>query len=51
MDFLAAIPIILYIIGYTVVGNWTGILWGALVGNIFEVVSTIFHIGILLKEK
>jgi len=45
------VPIILYIIGYTAVENWTGILWGALVGNILEVVGAIFHIGILPKEK
>ena len=29
-------PIFLYIGGYIIVGNWTGILWGSVVGNFLE---------------
>ena len=29
-------PLFLYIGGYMIVGNWHGILWGAIVGNLFD---------------
>jgi len=29
-------PLFLYIGGWIVVGNWTGILWGAVVGNFLD---------------
>jgi len=29
-------PLFLYVVGYIVIGNWTGILWGALIGNLVE---------------
>ena len=37
-------PIFLYIGGYIVVGNWTGILWGAIIGNF---VDTVLFLGVL----
>ena len=39
-------PIILYVVGFMVVGGWTGILYGALFGNALDVVVTIFGMGI-----
>ncbi|MGB2762676.1 MAG: hypothetical protein WBC21_04050 [Minisyncoccales bacterium] len=37
-------PIFLYIGGYIVVGDWTGILWGAVIGNFID---TVFFLGAL----
>lgn len=48
-------PIFLYIGGYIVIGDWTGILWGSVVGNIFEAVPILIGIGTTpifkIKEK
>ena len=31
-------PIFLYIGGWVIAGNWTGILWGAIIGNSIEII-------------
>ena len=46
-------PIFLYIGGYIIVGNWTGLLWGAVIGNILEAIPTLIGVGAMpfLKAK
>ncbi len=32
------LPIFLYVGGWIIVGNWSGILWGAIIGNSIEII-------------
>jgi hypothetical protein len=46
-------PVILYIGGFIIVGNWTGILFGSVLGNLIEVITTLIGAPffILKREK
>lgn len=41
------LPIFLYIGGYVATGNWTGFLWGAIIGNMLESIPILLGIGIM----
>lgn len=46
------VPIILYIGGFVIVKSWYGVLWGAAVGNLFDLFFTLLPIlGFSLSRK
>jgi hypothetical protein len=44
-------PIVLYIGGFIIVGNWTGILYGSVVGNLIEGIFTLIGIPFFISSK
>mgnify|MGYP000374329313 CR=1 FL=1 len=44
-------PIILYILGYVFIGNWTGILLGSIVGNIIEMMGLLIGLPIFYLKN
>jgi len=44
-------PIALYVLGYIIVGNWTGILFGSIAGNLIEVITILIGLPIFIFKK
>jgi len=44
-------PIVLYLGGYLVVGNWTGILAGSVIGSLIDVIPMLIGMSFLSFKK
>ncbi|GAI07054.1 unnamed protein product, partial [marine sediment metagenome] len=44
-------PIVLYFLGFIIVGDWTGILYGSVVGNLIEGVFTLIGIPFFVFSR